>query len=81
MKPHAITILSQPNCKWCDKAKELAMKLGTTVLEFDITKNPDKKALLKERGLTTVPQIWDGDAHIGGYEAFEKHVKERYQHG
>ena len=59
-------IISQPNCIWCDRAKALLTERGLTYSEDALT-TPEHKAAFKARGHTTVPQIYQGDRHIGGY--------------
>lgn len=53
-------------CKWCVKAEAL---LKNAKLEYEYLEvNPTLAALLESMGLDTVPQIWRGTQHIGGYE-------------
>ena len=68
-------IITQPNCKWCDKAKELLksrhMKYEEQVLGKDVMIKE-----FAEEGFSTVPQIFQGERHIGGYEDLAKYVEE-----
>lgn len=59
-------IISQPGCKYCRMAKELLAARGSTYTE-ELLLHPEQKAAFKAQGFTTVPQIWHGDRHIGGY--------------
>lgn len=59
-------IISQPNCPWCDKAKALLTARGLYYVE-EVLLDPEQKAAFKAQGHTTVPQIYQGDRHIGGY--------------
>lgn len=67
----AYTILTQPNCPACQKAKSRIGEAGFLYNQVDITeyRNGYIRSLMKFSGLRTVPQIWDehGD-YIGGYE-------------
>ena len=48
-----IVVYSKPYCPYCDRAKELLTRKGATFEIID---------------LMTVPQIFIGDTHIGGYD-------------
>lgn len=58
-------IITQPGCIWCDRAKALLTFMGQEFAEEPLT--PETKPAFKAAGYTTVPQIWHGDRHIGGY--------------
>ncbi len=64
-----IIIFTKPGCPWCVKAKDLLSQKGLTYKEFDVT-NPVylKEMLSRSNGLTTVPQIFIDNKHIGGYD-------------
>jgi len=64
-------VYSKDNCPWCDRAKELIKSHGRKYIEIDIGKNP--QWMPKE--FRTVPQVWDGSVHIGGYEDLETHLE------
>lgn len=59
------TVVWCDDCKWCDRAKELLVSKGRgfTPVEF----NAEMKPLFAALGLTTLPQIWHGSFHVGGY--------------
>lgn len=70
-------IIGQPNCPWCDKAKELIEEEGFTYTYFDASTSNQLRIFLKSLDLLTVPQIYvQGGALVGGYEdlknAFDK---------
>lgn len=71
-----ITIYGHQRCGWCKKAKALAeqYELKYEWLDTDDQEilNALKTALPTAR---TVPQIWWGDKHIGGYENFAAEVE------
>lgn len=60
------TIISQPVCRFCDKAKALLSERGHPYTE-SVLITPEQKTAFKARGFTTVPQIWQGDRHVGGW--------------
>src|SRR5690606_2066040 len=65
----AITIYSKPSCPYCDMAKRLLAGKGQTWTEIDIEAEPARRAEMIERsGRRTVPQIWIGDRHVGGFD-------------
>lgn len=68
-----ITIYSMENCKWCVDAKTLAAEANIPFVEKKITPN-DKSVIAELRTLlpnvSKVPQIFDGDRHVGGYDDF-----------
>lgn len=65
-----ITIYSKSYCPYCKKAKALLSSKGAAFVEIDITDDPAQRATMIERanGRTTVPQIFFGDRHIGGFD-------------
>ena len=52
------------NCPYCQKAKELILAKGYTVVYIDITGRPE----LTDPSWKTVPQIFETGRYIGGYE-------------
>lgn len=70
-------ILSQKNCSYCTKAKELIISKGYLYEETNIKSNPILKALAIKANLTTVPQIWVSTFstlhYIGGYAELCQH--------
>lgn len=63
-----IVIYGRPNCEFCDKAKRLARSYQY----IDVRQDPEAMKLIKDMGATTVPQIFIGDKHIGGFEEMKK---------
>ncbi|MFT0891093.1 glutaredoxin 3 [Pseudochelatococcus sp. G4_1912] len=65
-----ITIYTKSYCPYCKKAKALLSSKGAVFVEIDITDDPAQRAAMIERanGRTTVPQIFFGDRHIGGFD-------------
>ncbi len=56
-------------CAYCRAAKAfLKNHKGVEVEEIDVTTDPDQRMwLLKTTGQRTVPQIFVGETHVGGY--------------
>lgn len=55
-------------CPYCSAAKHLLTQKGARFEEINLTGQPTERAKLarKAGGLTTVPQIWIGETHVGG---------------
>ncbi len=72
-----IIIYSSILCPYCHAAKALLKKLNLRYNEILIDNNPTvKKQMIKLTKRNTVPQIFFGDRHIGGYDDLEKLNKE-----
>jgi glutaredoxin 3 len=56
-------------CPYCSAAKALLKTKGVEYDEIDVT-DPEVRAAMMERanGRRTVPQIFIGDTHVGGYD-------------
>lgn len=65
-----IKIYSTKLCPFCYAAKALLTKKGAAYEEIDVTFDPGTRAEMSQLagGLTSVPQIWIGERHIGGYD-------------
>ena len=63
-----ITIYTTRFCPYCHRAKRLLASKGVAFEEIDVTGDWDARDRLVEKagGLTTVPQIWIGELHVGG---------------
>jgi glutaredoxin 3 len=66
MRP--VEIYTSPLCGYCHAAKRLLTQKGVSFSEIDVLSNPDRKPEMIQRanGGRTVPQIFVGDAHVGG---------------
>ena len=65
----AVTIYTTDSCVFCLRAKEYLRAKGVPYEEVDITDDDKARAVLAERanGRRTVPQIFVGEVHVGGY--------------
>jgi glutaredoxin 3 len=62
-----VTIYTTEMCGYCHRAKRLLNQKAVDFEEIDMTGRPDLRDDLIERtGMTTVPQIWIGERHVGG---------------
>lgn len=68
MKPQ-IVIYTKDYCPFCKAAKALLTGKGVTFTNFEISHDAARREEMIERsgGRTTVPQIFIGDFHVGGY--------------
>jgi glutaredoxin 3 len=56
-------------CPFCMRAKALLERKGLKFRELDVEDDPDLRAeMIRRSGRRTVPQIFIGVAHVGGYE-------------
>lgn len=57
-------------CYYCDRAKDLLRKKNVEFEEIDVSDDPEMRAKLVEMtgGRRTVPQIWIGERHVGGFD-------------
>ena len=69
-------VFTQENCSYCELAKITLMERNIEFEEINLKDNAQALATLRLKNLRTVPQIWDGELHIGGYnellEYFQK---------
>jgi glutaredoxin 3 len=67
MKP--VTIYTTPFCGYCLAAKRLLGAKGVAFEEVDVVAEPGRRAEMVQRamGRRTVPQIFVGDTHVGGF--------------
>lgn len=72
MSAYQMTV-SKKNCPYCDKAKALFAEEGIEV-QVNVLDTREKFEAFKAEGFSTVPQIWEGDHHIGGYDDLVKHL-------
>ena len=70
-------MFTQDGCSYCELAKILFMENDISFEVINIKDNAQALAVLRLKNLRTVPQIWDGDLHIGGYEALKKYLKKQ----
>lgn len=56
-------------CGYCTRAKQLLSDKGVTYIEYQVGTDPEKRAEMvhRSRGGRTVPQIFIGGQHVGGY--------------
>lgn len=57
-------------CGYCQRARNLFQRKGVTFQEVKIDEDPQHRKDMLERsgGRRTVPQIFIGEQHVGGYD-------------
>jgi glutaredoxin 3 len=60
-------------CKWCEKARALLVLHDKEFVEIDATNLFDGATkMVLAMGLNTVPQVFVGPHHIGGFEDLKR---------
>ena len=73
-----VTVYMGPMCNFCDAAKRLLNRNNIPYKEINIAIEEDKmhEMLSKSNGKRTIPQIFFGNHHVGGYEELRALEKE-----
>ncbi|MCG6884943.1 MAG: glutaredoxin 3 [Silicimonas sp.] len=68
MKP--VEIYTSPLCGYCHAAKRLLSQKGVSFSEINVSGDPERRQEMMKRanGRHTVPQVFVGDRHVGGYD-------------
>ncbi|MCE2706376.1 MAG: glutaredoxin 3 [Proteobacteria bacterium] len=69
-----VTIYSKENCPFCDMAKRLLKEKSVVdINEIQIDVNAEERDnMIKKTGRMTVPQIFIGELHVGGFDDLAK---------
>lgn len=65
-----VEIYTSPLCGYCHAAKRLLGEKGVAFVEYDVVRDPGKRQemLARANGRHTVPQIFIGKTHVGGFD-------------
>ncbi len=64
-----ITVYTTPFCPYCIAAKRMLKKKGAKFTEIDVSDQNKREAMItRSNGKYTVPQIFIGSRHIGGFD-------------
>ena len=56
-------------CGYCARARHLLSEKGQLWDEIDLDEHPGRREeMIEKSGRTSVPQIWIGERHVGGYD-------------
>ncbi len=72
------TVFGRPDCGYCVRAKQLLQDKSLEMRWVDINAEGISKADLEKtvgKPVETVPQIFHGTAHIGGFTELSEYVK------
>jgi glutaredoxin 3 len=66
----SIVVYTTPFCGYCSAAKRLLSSKGAEFTEVDVMMDAERRAEMIQRssGRRTVPQIFIGERHVGGYD-------------
>lgn len=71
-----VVIYTSSWCPFCIRAKSLLDRKGVAYEEISVDGKPALRSeMASKAGRTSVPQIWIGEAHVGGCD--ELHALER----
>ena len=73
-----IIIYTGPSCNFCDAAKRLLERNKLKFSEIDVSsgENIRDEMIKKSNGQRTIPQIFFGENHVGGYSELRALEKE-----
>ncbi len=64
-----IEMYMRPTCPFCAAAGRLLRSKGVEWTEIDISAEPERRDEMIDRsGRRTVPQVFIGDEHVGGFD-------------
>jgi glutaredoxin 3 len=70
---NAVTVYGTRFCPYCIAARQLLDAKNVAYQYTAVDNNPDlRENILKRSGQRTVPQIWIGEQHIGGFTDLRK---------
>ncbi len=69
-----VTVYTMNNCPFCEASKKLLKSRGVEFEEKKVGEDDDAEweRLLKLSGLRTMPQIFNGDNLIGGFDSLSE---------
>jgi glutaredoxin 3 len=64
-----VVVYSTKFCPYCDRAKSLLQRKGVSYKEIKVDQDMNlMKEMMDRSKRRTVPQIFIGDTHVGGYD-------------
>ncbi len=64
-----ITMYSTRFCPYCIRARFLLDSKNVSYSDIGVDARPElRREMMEKSGRRTVPQIWIGDRHVGGYD-------------
>ena len=70
MSPPDIVVYSTHFCGYCERAKQLLTRKQVAFREVKVDEDPEQRKIMLQRsgGRRTVPQIFIGERHVGGFD-------------
>ena len=62
-----IYVYGTEGCEYCEKTVRVLEEIGLDYVYIDIRKVGTALELMRSRGHATVPQVYNGNIHIGGW--------------
>jgi glutaredoxin 3 len=64
-----VLVYTKPFCAYCTAAKALLQEKGVRIQEIDVShEEAERDAMIRRTGMRTLPQIFIGEQHIGGFD-------------
>ncbi len=64
-----VVMYSTRFCPYCVRARTLLQSKGVVFTDIGVDGRPDlRREMTKRSGRRTVPQIWIGEHHVGGFD-------------
>lgn len=64
-----VVVYSTPICPYCVQAKQLLARKGVAFRDVDVSRDAAlRQDVMTRSGRRTVPQIWIGEYHVGGFD-------------
>jgi glutaredoxin 3 len=65
-----IVMYSTTICPYCDRARALFERKNVSITEIKVDQLPEQREIMLKRaaGRRTVPQIFIGERHVGGFD-------------
>jgi glutaredoxin 3 len=70
MSTPEVVMYSTTWCGYCQRARGLLQRKGVAIHEIKVDEDPSQRDVMvnKSGGRRTVPQIFIGERHVGGYD-------------
>jgi glutaredoxin 3 len=70
---NTVTLYTTDTCPYCRNAKALLARKGIEALEINVQQEPGKfEEMISRSGRRSVPQIFIGETHVGGFDDLAK---------
>jgi len=64
-----VSLYTSDHCPYCRNAKALLERKGVKAIEYNVASDPQLlREMLARTGRRTVPQIYIGEHHVGGFD-------------